>query len=92
MMLLYNTKSLEDTETVSSSGIRNLGALTVCPRILGGGGNMSENDKAMAMKRNIAKICRRCYARLAPRAEVCRKKMCRGKDLRFKKLIKALKK
>lgn len=93
LVLLYNARHLDDTETILSSGIKNLGAIAACVRVLGGGGNMSENDRAMAMaNRNSAMICRRCYARLAPRADKCRKTGCGSKDLRPKKLLKSMKK
>lgn len=93
MMLLHNARALRDADTIAGCGIQSLGMLSVCPRVLGGGGNMSENDRALAMAaRNHIKICRRCYARLAPAADKCRKPKCHNKDTRLKKLIKTLKK
>lgn len=88
VVLLHSARALEDTETVMSCGIRNLGVVSACQRVVGGGGNMSENDRAMAMRiRNCVKICRRCYARVAEEADHCRK--CWNKDLRPKKAIKS---
>lgn len=89
--LLHNSRMLEDSMTVAGCGIRSLDTIAVCPRLLGGGGNMSENDRAMAMKeKNDCLICRRCYARSGKAAQKCRK--CCSTDLRPKKPLKAMKK
>lgn len=46
--------------------------------------------EAIAKKVNCEKmVCRKCYARLPPRATNCRKKKCgNSSQLRFKKKIK----
>ncbi|AFN83383.1 putative ubiquitin/L40 ribosomal protein fusion [Encephalitozoon romaleae SJ-2008] len=91
MALQHNSKALEDSKTVASYGIRNFDTIVMYPRVLGGGGNMSENDGAMAMKeKNDCLICRRCYARSGKSAQKCRK--CDSKDLRPKKPLKTMKK
>ncbi|AFM98662.1 ubiquitin/L40 ribosomal protein fusion [Encephalitozoon hellem ATCC 50504] len=91
MVLQHNSKVLEDLRTVASYGIRNLDTIIMQPKLLGGGGNMSENDGAMAMReKNDCLICRRCYARSGKSAEKCRK--CDSKDLRPKKPLKTMKK
>ncbi|ADM11897.1 putative ubiquitin/L40 ribosomal protein fusion [Encephalitozoon intestinalis ATCC 50506] len=91
VVLQHNSRILEDSNTVASYGIRNLDTITMYPRLLGGGGNMSENDGAMAMKeKNDCLICRRCYARSGKSAQKCRK--CDSKDLRPKKPLKTMKK
>ena len=89
--LVHNSRMLLDSMTVGSCGIRNLDTVTAYPRLLGGGGNMSENDRAMAMKeKNDCLICRRCYARSGKAAQKCRK--CCNTDLRPKKPLKTMKK
>ena len=48
------------------------------------------HTQALARKHNCDKlVCRRCYARLPPRATNCRKKKCgHSSDLRIKKKLK----
>ncbi|CAJ0580086.1 unnamed protein product, partial [Mesorhabditis spiculigera] len=46
---------------------------------------MSMKDKQLAHDHNVDKmVCRKCYARLPPRATKCRKKNCHSTDLRKK--------
>ncbi|CAD25671.2 UBIQUITIN/ L40 RIBOSOMAL PROTEIN FUSION [Encephalitozoon cuniculi GB-M1] len=91
MVLQHNSRILEDSGTMAGYGMRTLDTITAYPKLLGGGGNMSDNDAAMAMKeKNDCLICRRCYARSGKAAEKCRK--CFSKDLRLKKPLKAMKK
>ena len=54
------------------------------------GGIIEPTLAAIARKNNCEKlICRKCYARLHPRAKNCRKKSCgRTNQLRVKKKIK----
>lgn len=81
---------------LTSQGIQNLCTISAVPLLVGGAGDkqMNENDKALALKRKEAMICRACYARLAPGAINCRKKKkCGGSNnLRPKKKIKETKK
>nr|UXY88022.1 ubiquitin [Cryptomonas curvata] len=54
------------------------------------GGIIEPTLAAIARKNNCEKlICRKCYARLHPRAKNCRKKACgRSNQLRIKKKLK----
>jgi ribosomal protein L40E len=54
------------------------------------GGVMEPTLQALAQKYNWEKkVCRRCYARLPPRATNCRKKSCgHSSNLRPKKKLK----
>jgi large subunit ribosomal protein L40e len=54
------------------------------------GGIIEPNLVALARKNNCDKmICRKCYARLHPRAKNCRKKKCgHSNHLRVKKKLK----
>ena len=54
------------------------------------GGVIEPSLRLLAQKYNCDKmICRKCYARLHPRATNCRKKACgRNSDLRIKKKLK----
>ncbi|KAH9411083.1 hypothetical protein HK407_08g12270 [Ordospora pajunii] len=83
--LLHNASVLEGSKTIAACGIQNLDIVQACQRVLGGGGNMSENDKALVMRQRITSkmICRGCYARCAIKASTCRK--CHCSDLRCKK-------
>lgn len=52
-------------------------------------GSLSEDDKALALKRLNVQVCRKCCARLSPRAEHCRKRMCGYSiKLRLKKKLR----
>eukprot|EP00996_Jenningsia_fusiforme_P005973 NODE_7110_length_505_cov_104.973684_g6674_i0.p1 GENE.NODE_7110_length_505_cov_104.973684_g6674_i0~~NODE_7110_length_505_cov_104.973684_g6674_i0.p1 ORF type:complete len:120 (-),score=25.38 NODE_7110_length_505_cov_104.973684_g6674_i0:73-432(-) len=55
-----------------------------------GGVMMEPTLQALARKYNCDKmVCRKCYARLPPRAKNCRKKMCgHSNQLRVKKKLK----
>jgi ribosomal protein L40E len=93
LVLTYNARCLRDGEDIGSSGIQDLASLSASLRMVGGGGNMSDNDREMAMKyRNIAKVCRKCYVKLPILATSCRKPECRSRNLRLKKLKKDVKK
>ncbi|CAD6998031.1 unnamed protein product [Ceratitis capitata] len=47
------------------------------------------NLVVLAEKYNVKKmVCRKCYARLPPKATNCRKKNCHSSDLRPKKELK----
>jgi ribosomal protein L40E len=55
--------------------------------VLGGGKDLTEEDRNLALSYLNVKICRDCYSKNALNAKVCRKKMCgHSKNLRMKKL------
>ena len=55
--------------------------------VLGGGKDLTEEDRNLALAALNVKICRDCYSKNALNATVCRKKMCgHSKNLRMKKL------
>lgn len=87
---------LDKGVSLASQGIQHMCTISAVPLLAGGAGDkqMNENDKALALKRKEAMICRSCYARLAPRAINCRKKKkCGGSsNLRPKKKLKETKK
>lgn len=61
--------------------------INVLVPVLGGGKDLTEEDKNLALSYLNVKICRDCYAKNAVNATVCRKKMCgHSKNLRMKKL------
>ena len=82
--LSFGGKQLEDVSKLSSESFLDL---TVG---LQGGVMMEPTLQALARKHNCdKKICRKCYARLPPRAENCRKKKCgHTNQLRVKKKLK----
>nr|6ZU5_LMM Chain LMM, eL40 [Paranosema locustae] len=96
MAFVVNGVLLDKDISLASQGIQDLSTVSAIPLLVGGAGDkqMNENDKALALKRKEAMICRSCYARLAPRAINCRKKKkCGGSNnLRPKKKLKETKK
>lgn len=75
--------------------ISNNSTITLLPVLAGGAGDkkLNENDRALALARKQAMICRKCYARLAPGASNCRKRKCgHSNKLRPKKQAKEGKK
>ncbi|RVD93387.1 ribosomal L40 [Tubulinosema ratisbonensis] len=75
--------------------INNYSTITLLPVLAGGAGDkkLNENDRALALARKQAMICRCCYARLAPGATNCRKRKCgHSSKLRPKKQAKEGKK
>ena len=70
---------------------RDLQTIRAMPMLLGGGKNMTEEGKALAMARLACTICRNCYARNPVGATTCRKARCgHSANMRPKKI--ALKK
>lgn len=87
-ILICGAKPLDDALTLQDYNIHEDATIFLSIRALGG---VIEPSRAvLARKYNCDKmICRRCYARLPPRAKNCRKKKCgRTNQLRPKKKLK----
>jgi len=86
--LVFAGKQLEDESTLVECGISKEDTLHLSLRLLGG--IIEPSLRMLAQKYNCDKqICRKCYARLPPRATNCRKKKCgHSNQLRIKKKLK----
>ncbi|CAL5222513.1 g4888 [Coccomyxa viridis] len=86
--LIYAGRQLDDELTLSQCSVERDSTLHLVMRLRGG--IIEPSLQILARKYNQDKmICRKCYARLHPRAVNCRKKKCgHTNQLRVKKKIK----
>ena len=86
--LIFNGKELENGHSLSEYSISNDSTLELVLSMIGG--VYDPSLAALAKTFNCERmVCRKCYARLPPRAKNCRKKKCgHTNQLRPKKKLK----
>ena len=85
--LVFAGKELDDSDAIGVYGISSETTVEMLFKMAGG--VIEPTLAALAKKYNCEKmICRKCYARLPPRAHNCRKKKCGHSQLRPKKKLK----
>ena len=90
--LVHSAKQLSDANEISDYSLENGSTIDVNLPLLGGVGaaGIPDHLRELAMKYKCNKmICRKCYARLPPNANNCRKRKCgHCANIRPKKKIK----
>ena len=86
--MVFAGKEMDDSEMIGAYGVSSDATIEVLFKMAGG--VIEPTLAALAKKYNCEKmICRKCYARLPPRAHNCRKKKCgHSSQLRPKKKLK----